>query len=186
MYSFVICDSFFASIHYNDKDGGLDRQFLDTEQELCQIFCLMTYFYSWIAQVSCLLAWAGWSIQLKPAIRFVDLSKKYIPYNDAWDMQRQISDYHISQQELPTVLESFPYDCIGTVLCLQHPHVYTLGTATTENSGPFGQFDAEGKPLDYETIVVDRAGQATYHGPGQLIFYPIIDLVSSLFSIDSR
>ena len=72
---------------------------------------------------------------------------------------------------------------VGTILMLQHSSVYTLGTGTTANSGPFipsrdsTAINIAYRDLDYSTVKVDRAGQATYHGPGQVVLYPILDLV---------
>jgi lipoyl(octanoyl) transferase len=66
--------------------------------------------------------------------------------------------------------------CVGTVIICQHKSVYTLGTATTAGSGPFSKQMGDGSMLEYETFQVERAGQATYHGPGQIVLYPILDL----------
>ena len=62
----------------------------------------------------------------------------------------------------------------NTLLLLEHPHVYTRGRLSREEHllSPANQLVAAGIPV-YET---DRGGQITYHGPGQLVGYPIINL----------
>jgi lipoyl(octanoyl) transferase len=61
-----------------------------------------------------------------------------------------------------------------TLILLQHPHVYTLGrNARRENVRVSSQFLRSRGAEAYET---DRGGDVTYHGPGQLVGYPIIDL----------
>ncbi len=85
-----------------------------------------------------------------------------IPYLDAWELQRRIHG-RVARAQIPDQL-----------LLLEHPHVYTLGrrgeesdvTATAERL----------KELGAEVHRVDRGGQATYHGPGQLVGYPIVSL----------
>ena len=61
-----------------------------------------------------------------------------------------------------------------TVLMLEHPHVYTKGRLSKESDVllPESELAAKGIPV-YET---DRGGQVTYHGPGQLVVYPIVNL----------
>ena len=62
----------------------------------------------------------------------------------------------------------------NTLLMLEHPHVYTRGRLSREDHllTPNDELDALGIPV-HET---DRGGQVTYHGPGQLVGYPIINL----------
>lgn len=57
-----------------------------------------------------------------------------------------------------------------TVLLLEHAPVYTIGR--TRNQGSLG----DTAHLPYPVVEINRGGQATYHGPGQLIGYPILDL----------
>ena len=104
-------------------------------------------------------------------VRLLDLSSHHIPYLKAWEWQNLLADDHIQKQGLSD------NNLAGTLLVLQHSSVYTLGTGTVRSeSGPFGK-TLDGVPLEYETVEIDRAGQATYHGPGQLVLYPILDLV---------
>ncbi len=85
-----------------------------------------------------------------------------VPYLDAWELQRRLHG-RVAQAQVPDQL-----------LLLEHPHVYTLGrrgkesdvTATAERL----------RELGVDVHRVDRGGQATYHGPGQLVGYPIISL----------
>ncbi len=78
-----------------------------------------------------------------------------VSYNDAWDLQNELHDKRVSGE-------------IGdTLLLLEHPHVYTIGRRGTH---------ADVLRPDVEVVETDRGGQVTYHGPGQLVGYPIIDL----------
>jgi lipoyl(octanoyl) transferase len=80
-----------------------------------------------------------------------------VPYLDGWDLQRRLHERRASG-EIPDVC-----------LLLEHQAVYTAGKRTSPLDRPAG--DA-GAPV----IDVDRGGQITWHGPGQLVGYPIIRL----------
>lgn len=115
----------------------------------------------------------------KRFINVINLSKTPVDYHKAWKWQTSLVDHHISLQESSksTSLTTSQSSLItGSLLVLQHKSVYTLGSSTNNGSGPFSSVDENGISLDYDTIKVDRAGEATYHGPGQVILYPIIDL----------
>jgi len=81
-----------------------------------------------------------------------------VPYGEAWELQRSVADA-VSQGMLP-----------DTVLLLEHPAVVTLGRRTEEGELhiPAG--------AEVEIVETDRGGKSTYHGPGQLVCYPIFDL----------
>lgn len=78
-----------------------------------------------------------------------------VPYQDAWDEQRRLHALRVAD-EIP-----------DTVLLLEHPPVYTAGRRTGEADRPL-----DGTPV----IDVDRGGKITWHGPGQLVGYPIVKL----------
>lgn len=85
-----------------------------------------------------------------------------VPYQQAWDWQNQLADAR-GRGETPDRL-----------ILLQHPHTYTLGTSAHEENlllSP-SELDARGITV----FRVDRGGDITYHGPGQLVGYPIIQL----------
>lgn len=112
-------------------------------------------------------AWYRLTSALVPVRVLNLLDHGTIPYADAWKWQQQLLDHHVSlQSDISSKLA-------GTVLILEHEPVYTLGTATTEGSGPFRPSSAE---FPFDSFEVERAGEATYHGPGQLVVYPILDL----------
>jgi lipoate-protein ligase B len=80
------------------------------------------------------------------------------PYLEAWDLQRSLAGA-VSQEAIPE-----------TIVLLEHPPVITLGRRTEE-----GELHVpEGAAV--EVVETDRGGKSTYHGPGQLIAYPILDL----------
>lgn len=84
-------------------------------------------------------------------------------YMSAWNMQRRIHE---------AVAEGRHEN---TVLLLQHPSVYTAGRSTKPDEKPF-----DGTPV----IDIDRGGKITWHGPGQLVGYPIIHLADGYYVVD--
>jgi lipoyl(octanoyl) transferase len=81
-----------------------------------------------------------------------------VPYLEAWELQRALAGA-VSQGAIP-----------DTVILLEHPPVVTLGRRTEE--GELHVPDA----AEVEIVETDRGGKSTYHGPGQLVCYPIFDL----------
>jgi lipoyl(octanoyl) transferase len=78
-----------------------------------------------------------------------------VPYEEAWEQQRDLHAQRVAG-EAP-----------DTLLLLEHPPVYTAGKRTEPHERPF-----DGTPV----IDVDRGGKITWHGPGQLVGYPIVAL----------
>ena len=79
-----------------------------------------------------------------------------VDYQKAWEVQRTI------HQEVADGIRP------NTLLLLEHPSVYTAGRRTDESERP-----TDGTPV----IDVDRGGRITWHGPGQLVGYPIVKLL---------
>lgn len=87
-----------------------------------------------------------------------------IDYKDAWDLQKSIHQLRV-ENKIDDVL-----------LLLEHPHTYTLGkTADKENLVCDKKYLDENKISVYD---IDRGGDITYHGPGQIVGYPIISLTN--------
>ncbi|HXC79865.1 MAG TPA: lipoyl(octanoyl) transferase LipB [Candidatus Acidoferrum sp.] len=84
------------------------------------------------------------------------------PYQEAWDLQAEI---------VAAVRDGSAPD---TLLLLEHPHVFTMGKAGSSNDILWDERERDSRNVD--VIWSDRGGEATYHGPGQLVGYPIIDL----------
>ena len=87
-----------------------------------------------------------------------------IPYQQAWDLQAQIAA-RVARGEQPP-----------TLLLLEHPHTYTFGRRGHAENLLWDE--AERARRGVEVHWVDRGGDVTYHGPGQLIGYPIIPLAT--------
>ncbi len=85
-----------------------------------------------------------------------------MPYREAWDLQ-----YYLHSLRHEGKIED-------TLLLLEHPHTYTLGK-TADKANLVGSEDYL-KEKGIEVFDIDRGGDITYHGPGQLVGYPIIDL----------
>jgi lipoyl(octanoyl) transferase len=81
-----------------------------------------------------------------------------VPYGDAWELQRALAGA-VSQGAMPE-----------TIVFLEHPPVVTLGRRTGEGEVhvPAG--------AEVDVVETDRGGKSTYHAPGQLVCYPILDL----------
>ena len=92
-------------------------------------------------------------------VQLIGFGDDAIDYAAAWDLQRRVHADVVSGATT------------NTVLLLEHPSVYTAGRRTEIHERPF-----DGTPV----IDVDRGGKITWHGPGQLIGYPIVRLPSPL------
>jgi lipoate-protein ligase B len=84
------------------------------------------------------------------------------PYREAWDLQAEMVSAIRDEREP------------DTLLLLEHPHVFTMGKAASPDHLLWDEHERSMR--DVEVIWSDRGGEATYHGPGQLVGYPIIDL----------
>ena len=85
-----------------------------------------------------------------------------VPYRDVWDLQAAL------------VRELRQGAGEDTLLLLEHPHVFTMGRAASAADLLWDEEERERKGV--EVVWSDRGGEATYHGPGQLVAYPVIDL----------
>jgi lipoyl(octanoyl) transferase len=86
-----------------------------------------------------------------------------VPYAEAWDLQRELVTLR-KRDEIP-----------DTLLLLEHPPVFTVGRAARDASN-LGAGEAYLRSLGAEVFWSDRGGDATFHGPGQLVGYPILRL----------
>ncbi|EMY34212.1 lipoate-protein ligase B [Arthrobacter crystallopoietes BAB-32] len=85
----------------------------------------------------------------------IGFAPDYVDYEEGWDLQRSIHSAVLAGE------------AASTVLLLEHSPVYTAGKRTEEHE----------RPLDGTPVVnVDRGGKLTWHGPGQLVGYPIVAL----------
>jgi len=85
------------------------------------------------------------------------MGEDVVDYSEAWDLQRQVHERRVAG-EIP-----------DTCLLLEHRPVYTAGKRTSSLDRPIGD---PGAPV----LDVDRGGKITWHGPGQLVGYPIVAL----------
>ena len=95
--------------------------------------------------------------------RRLGLGVDTVDYHRAWDLQRELHAARLADTES------------DIVLLLEHPPVYTAGKRTEPHERP-----ADGTPV----IDVDRGGKITFHGPGQLVGYPIVALPDQVYVVD--
>jgi lipoyl(octanoyl) transferase len=92
-----------------------------------------------------------------------DLGTGTVSYHDAWEEQRRLHALRSRDEGA------------DTVLLLEHAAVYTAGKRT----------QADERPVDGTPVVdVDRGGKITYHGPGQLVGYPVLRLPGHVYVVD--
>jgi lipoyl(octanoyl) transferase len=112
---------------------------------------------------------------MSKSVIFKDLG--LIEYQKSWDFQTQIFDKTIAtktsnrkkeEQELPKEKTE------NHLLFCEHPHVYTLGKSGDEAHLLMNKAQLESNNISYHKI--NRGGDITYHGPGQIVGYPIFDL----------
>ena len=90
-----------------------------------------------------------------------------MPYKECWELQQQLFDELLAKRGEES-------DLVGTIIFVEHPAVYTLG-----KSGNISNMlidEARLKALGAEFYHIDRGGDITFHGEGQVVCYPILDL----------
>lgn len=104
-------------------------------------------------------------------IKLQDLGKK--DYKETWDYQEElfkgIVDIKIQNRKENTFVETPNY-----FLFVEHPHVYTLGKSGDISNLLLSEKQLQDKGATFHKI--NRGGDITYHGPGQIVGYPILDL----------
>ena len=93
------------------------------------------------------------------AVRRLDLGEALQPYRPTWELQKALHAQRVAD-EVP-----------DTVLLLEHEPVFTAGRRTTPLERPL-----PGATQGAEVVDVDRGGKITWHGPGQLVGYPVVRL----------
>jgi len=110
---------------------------------------------------------------MKAQVYFQDLG--LIDYQEAWDYQERVFGESMTQKL------AFQKQKLGepdnrkfNLLFCEHPHVYTLGKSGVEQNLLIDSIQLQAKNAKFYKI--NRGGDITYHGPGQIVAYPIIDL----------
>lgn len=117
-----------------------------------------------------------------PKCRILDLRDAYVPYRQAWDLQHALVDQLKQDPEAP-----------DSLILLEHQPVYTLGTASrlenvlfpaphvhhppnfVSSTSAYDTNATNGRE-DIHIVRTERGGEVTYHGPGQIVVYPIMNL----------
>ena len=110
--------------------------------------------------------------QMEKTVEIFDIG--YSPYRDSWGLQRQLQNQLIRQKLAFRDDPAKGKPASDALLFVEHPHVYTLGKSG--NAAHLLKSVAELAQIDAEFIENDRGGDITYHGPGQIVGYPILDL----------
>jgi len=106
-------------------------------------------------------------------VAFEDLG--LLDYKKAWDYQEELQQKIVAQKtanrDLPEAEQKITNNYL---LFVEHPHVFTLGKSGDENNLLVN--DVFLKNINATYYKINRGGDITYHGPGQLVVYPILDL----------
>ena len=112
-------------------------------------------------------------VDLKQQVIFRDLG--LIDYKECWDYQEKLLQEIISVKSQNRNLSSESLvQTLNYFLFCEHPHVYTLGKSGDEKNLLLNENSLKQKNATYYKI--NRGGDITYHGPGQIVGYPILDL----------
>ena len=90
-----------------------------------------------------------------------------VPYSEAWKRQTELFNAVVEAKQVGKTYEN-------RIIFVEHPHVYTLGKSGKETNMLLGE--AQLKMIGATLYHIDRGGDITYHGPGQLVCYPILNL----------
>ncbi|MBI34536.1 MAG: lipoyl(octanoyl) transferase [Flavobacteriales bacterium] len=102
------------------------------------------------------------------------IHKGLIDYKECWDYQTSIFDEIIEQKILIRKGLAKEKETQNFLIFCEHPHVYTLGKTGEKSNLLIDENVLKSKGVNYYHI--NRGGDITYHGPGQIVGYPILDL----------
>jgi lipoyl(octanoyl) transferase len=98
-------------------------------------------------------------------------------YKETWDYQAEIFKKLVDNKKTEKGIAGTAKTVLpGTLIFVEHPHVYTLGKNGAESNLLLNYIQLQAKDAAFYRI--DRGGDITYHGPGQIVGYPIFDLES--------
>ena len=104
-------------------------------------------------------------------IKFIDLG--LMDYKEAWDFQQKLFD-EIVEIKKKNRKDSTNKKTPNYFILVEHPHVYTLGKSGNMSNLLIDETELKNKGANFYKI--NRGGDITYHGPGQIVGYPILDL----------
>jgi lipoyl(octanoyl) transferase len=111
--------------------------------------------------------------KINKKVKFINLD--LIDYKQAWDYQTELFDTVVKTKIENRKLDEEQQKLTDNYLIFcQHPHVYTLGKSGSDNNLLLDEKGLKEKSANYYKI--NRGGDITYHGPGQIVGYPILDL----------
>lgn len=113
-------------------------------------------------------------------VQFRDL--EIVEYKEAWDYQENLFDEVVAAKQENRQSDD-PLPTPNFLLFCEHPHVYTLGKSGKESNLLINEEFLKSKGASFFRI--NRGGDITYHGPGQVVGYPILDLDNFGLSIKS-
>ena len=114
------------------------------------------------------------------SVIYEDIGQK--DFKDTWDYQADIFNRLVDSKKPGTrVGESVRNILPGKLIFVEHPHVYTLGKSGSEKNLLLDLIQLKAKDTSFYRI--DRGGDITYHGPGQIVGYPIFDLETIMIGL---
>lgn len=105
-------------------------------------------------------------------VEFRDLGE--IDYKECWDFQEKIFKTTVDTKIHNRKNPDQEFATKNYLIFCEHPHVYTLGKSGSEDHLLIKEEDRQEKNIQY--FKINRGGDITYHGPGQIVAYPILDL----------
>lgn len=105
-------------------------------------------------------------------IQYIDWG--LVEYNEAWKSQEKLFNNSIEKKTQELETGNFLVFC-------EHPHVYTLGKSGDEHNMLLNYIQLQAKDASF--VKTNRGGDITYHGPGQIVGYPIFDLANFGFGL---
>lgn len=110
-------------------------------------------------------------MEMNKKVKFADLGVK--DYKETWEFQEELFQ-EILDIKIRNRREELSLETPNHLLFVEHPHVYTLGKSGDADNLLIDEKQLEAKGATFYKI--NRGGDITYHGPGQLVGYPILDL----------